>query len=575
MAAPNSIASQSFFTTLSNSPRFSYKLLTLGIAASLLLTACGDDDDNDSDPLPPAKVGVQALNTGDLLSTPTTVNNLSANQLMTALETIDPAAATVAGTPKCGVRVEYMHYTTVDAKGGKTDATGAVFIPTGSDSQCTGARPVLLHAHGTATQQSYNFAEVGNADNEAGKRATLIAASFTGQGYVVIAPNYAGYDKSSLDYHPYLNANQQAHEMADALKAGRNVLSQVKHATQISDNGKLFLTGYSQGGHVALAAARYLTGLGESVTAAAPQSGPYAMGAFGDVVFGGNVMLGATFFAPLMTHSYQQQFGNLYQTPSDIYAPTNAAQIATLLPSRELDETQLVARGVLPALAMFQASPTGNAALDAIAPADSKFSYGFDNQRYLVKNDYRAAYLNDAQNNPDWGVAYLRGMTQYAPVTAANPTHTLRQALKANDLRSYTPTMPTLLCGGNQDPMVFFDVNTGLINQLWSRQNNTNLKYAMLDMDISNQATRGKAIYHSQGLSTVQDTTLQATATAMQQAFAQRLQLINTNATTIAKASGATDAQTQQAAQVALLSSYHTLVEPYCETTARAFFDTF
>lgn len=86
------------------SSRFSYKLLTLGIAASLLLTACGDDDDNDSDPLPPAKVGVQALNTGDLLSTPTTVNNLSANQLMTALETIDPAAATVAGTPKCGAR---------------------------------------------------------------------------------------------------------------------------------------------------------------------------------------------------------------------------------------------------------------------------------------------------------------------------------------------------------------------------------------------------------------------------------------------------------------------------------------
>lgn len=556
-------------------PLFFYKLLALSLAASLVLTACGDDDDNINSPAVSPKIGVQTLSTGELLTTPTMVKNLSASQLMTALETIDPAAATVAGTPKCGVRVASMHYTTVDAKGGKTDATGAVFVPTGSDAQCTGARPIILHAHGTATQHSYNFAEVGSADNEAGKRATLIAASFTGQGYIVIAPNYAGYDQSSLGYHPYLNATQQAHEMADALKAGRAVLNQMTATTQVNDNGRLFLTGYSQGGHVALAAARYLAGLGEPVTAAAPQSGPYAMGAFGDVVFGGNVMLGATFFAPLMTNSYQQQFGNLYQDPSQIYAPTNAAQIATLLPSRELDETELLGRGILPALAMFQASPTDNAALDTISPADSKFSYGFDNTHYLVKNSYRAAYLTDAQSNPDWGVAYLKGLTQYTPVTAANPTHPLRQALKANDLRSYTPTMPTLLCGGNQDPMVFFDVNTGLVNTLWAQQSNAYLKYAMLDVDTSNQTTRGKAVYHSQGLNAQQDVALQSAATAMQQAFAQRLQLINTNAITVAKASGATDTQAQQAAQVALLSGYHTLVEPYCQTAARAFFDTF
>ena len=37
------------------------------------------------------------------------------------------------------------------------------------------------------------------------------------------------------------------------------------------------------------------------------------MEAFGDVVFGGKVMLGATFFAPLMARNYQEQYGNIYQ----------------------------------------------------------------------------------------------------------------------------------------------------------------------------------------------------------------------------------------------------------------------
>ena len=31
-----------------------------------------------------------------------------------------------------------------------------------------------------------------------------MAAVFAAQGYIVVAPNYAGYDGSTLDYHPYL-----------------------------------------------------------------------------------------------------------------------------------------------------------------------------------------------------------------------------------------------------------------------------------------------------------------------------------------------------------------------------------
>lgn len=303
-------------------PTFSLTKIFISVWLASTLAACGSD--NDSATTPPAKTGVASLPTGNLIKDPLTTKNLTASALTQLFNTTDPDFSKVTATPKCGVRVEYMQYDTVDVKGNKTDATGAVFIPTGTDASCSGNRPIVLNAHGTATTKAYNFAEVGNANNEAGPAATLLAALFAGQGYVVISPNYAGYDKSSLAYHPYLNAQQQSHEMADALKAGREVVRRTGSATNVADNGKLFITGYSQGGYVTMATTRYLETLKEPVTAALPISGPYAMEAFGDVVFGGKVMLGATFFAPLMARNYQEQYGNIYAKPSDMFAPANA-----------------------------------------------------------------------------------------------------------------------------------------------------------------------------------------------------------------------------------------------------------
>ena len=459
-----------------------------------------------------------------------------------------------------------MQYDTVDVKGNKTDATGAVFIPTGTDASCSGNRPIVLNAHGTATTKAYNFAEVGNANNEAGPAATLLAALFAGQGYVVVSPNYAGYDKSSLAYHPYLNAQQQSHEMADALKAGREVVRRTGSATNVADNGKLFITGYSQGGYVTMATTRYLETLKEPVTAALPISGPYAMEAFGDVVFGGKVMLGATFFAPLMARNYQEQYGNIYAKPSDMFAPANADEIPSLLPSASMTDMQLVLSGKLPASAMFQKAPTGNSTLDALSPSDPAFSFGFDAAQYLVKNDYRLGYLADAQKNVDWAVPYLQGYTNYSPVPATLPEHPLRKALKANDLRGYLPTMPVIMCGGNQDPMVFFDVNTSLMKTLWDTDTNKTsaTKLGIIDIDVTNRATRQKPVYQTLGFDTVNNNSIQSQSEKMQAGFASKVQ----NIAAIAAANGGNPSQ-------AVAMQYHGLVTPYCMGVAPTLFSQF
>ncbi len=545
-------------------PTFSLTKIFISVWLASTLAACGSD--NDSVTTPPAKTGVASLPTGNLIKDPLTTKNLTASALTQLFNTTDPDFSKVTATPKCGVRVEYMQYDTVDVKGNKTDATGAVFIPTGTDASCSGNRPIVLNAHGTATTKAYNFAEVGNANNEAGPAATLLAALFAGQGYVVISPNYAGYDKSSLAYHPYLNAQQQSHEMADALKAGREVIRRTSSATNVADNGKLFITGYSQGGYVTMATTRYLETLKEPVTAALPISGPYAMEAFGDVVFGGKVMLGATFFAPLMARNYQEQYGNIYAKPSDMFAPANADEIPSLLPSASMTDMQLILSGKLPASAMFQKAPTGNSTLDALSPSDPAFSFGFDTTQYLVKNDYRLGYLADAQKNVDWAVPYLQGYTNYSPVPATLPEHPLRKALKANDLRGYLPTMPVIMCGGNQDPMVFFDVNSSLMKKLWDTDTNKTsaTKLGIIDIDITNRATRQKPVYQTLGFDTVNNNSIQSQSEKMQAGFASKVQNIAANAA----ANGGNPSQ-------AVAMQYHGLVTPYCMGVAQTLFSQF
>ncbi|MGX7835761.1 hypothetical protein ACWKSR_11485, partial [Campylobacter fetus subsp. venerealis] len=90
-------------------------------------------------------------------------------------------------------------------------------------------------AHGTSADKNLNLADITNPDNGEG---VLITAMFAAHGFIVVAPNYAGYDTSSLPYHPYVNADQQSKDMIDALAAARAALPHTM-SSATSDNGKL------------------------------------------------------------------------------------------------------------------------------------------------------------------------------------------------------------------------------------------------------------------------------------------------------------------------------------------------
>src|SRR6202035_2595238 len=89
------------------------------------------------------------------------------------------------------------------------------------------------------------------------------------------------------------------------------------------------------------------------------------------------------------------------------------------------------------------------------------FAAGFGTGN-LVTNAYRLSYLRDAQAAPDGG---FPNRTTGAP--PASPANTLRQDLKTNDLRNWTPTAPVLLCAGDEDPTAFY-LSTELMQNYWT-----------------------------------------------------------------------------------------------------------
>ena len=533
-------------------PTMSRCLLSVAIASSLLLVGCGDDD---NDIIVRNDTSVESINS---------FNTAQIDGQFGLNGTATPAA-------KCDIKIEKVSYPTVGAAGERTNATAALMLPSGDSADCQGDRPILLYAHGTTTDKDYDFTQVANTQNPAVGESTLIAANFAAQGYIVVAPNYAGYDDSELDYHPYLVAEQQATDMADALDSAREIIARQKRANDsdyvnVDDSGKLFISGYSQGGHVAMATARLLEQNNEPVTAISPSSGPYALAAFGDAIFAGNVNIGATRFAPLLATGLQKAYGNVYNNTTDIFTANYAN---TQLPSL-LSFSQLVAANKLPDNALFEAKPTNNPVLDQLPDSDLPFAFlGFADGNYLIKTDFRAAYVTDALQNPDSLVA------KTGVLPAANPQNNLRKALKDNDLRGYIPKMPTLLCGGNQDPTVYYDLNTGsmtAILQQASAAPNANLNVTVLDVDVRNNRGQVKAIGSSAMSNPWMSTNI---LDNVQNRFSTTLTAVQNNAIANAQAAGVTDPTAlAQAAGAAILSSYHGgLVSSACTQATREFFE--
>jgi hypothetical protein len=383
--------------------RIALRSALAAVSAAALLAACGGGS---GDEAPPARG--------------TIITAVLAGQATTAQ--IDAGTASkgiqaLTGAARCNVDIRYVIYMTRDPAGEPATASAGVLVPSGTDAACTGERPVVLYAHGTSTVHAKNMASV-TTDSE----ASLMMAMYAAQGFIVVAPNYLGYDKSSLNYHPYLNAEASAVDMIDGLRAAKAHLAA---ASTVKPSTKLLITGYSQGGHVALATHKVMErdyGSEFTVTASGPMSGPYNLQAFMDTIMGsGPVAAGALVFAPMLLTSFQASYGNVYTQLTDVFQSPYAATAERLFPTDTAVDT-LMAEGKLPA------DPT----------LTKLFGTGG-----LITDAFRSGYTSSG----------------------------LRTDAGRNTLLGFTPKRANTvaLCGGAQDPTVFFSNTTSLQADLASR----------------------------------------------------------------------------------------------------------
>lgn len=351
-----------------------FKLGLSLVGAAALLVACGGSDSN----------------MGKLVESPTVMTTITKAQLDAG-----PLVA-LSGKAKCDVKVVALNYYTPGVKGELSNASGVLLMPTGDG--CTTAVPLVAYAKGTDVQKPRTLANP--TDGETG----LLAAMYAAQGYAVVATDYLGFAKSAYSYHPYLHADSEASTVIDSIRAARAASGQVGGSL----NGKVMLTGYSQGGHSSMAAHREIEKNLASeinVVAGAHLAGPYNLSGSMKLT---DAIAGYQFFVPYLVTAWQKIYGNLYSDVKTAFKAPYSDWIETLLPNPTLTYTTLVTSGKLPGIN----GETPNQARDAL---------------------FQPAFISDITTNANNAVV---------------------AAAKKNDLLDWSPKSPLMLCGGAGDPTV-------------------------------------------------------------------------------------------------------------------------
>lgn len=148
-----------------------------------------------------------------------------------------------------------IQYCTVDYNGAAALGSGMIAVPGVGYAQ---AVDTTAYAHGTSvfyadTPSNLNVDET--FDGVTPLLALVAGNATTGtKGDIVLAPDYTGFWTSNVPRHRYFDPVSEAASMTDMITAANDALP----TFAVASSGKLFITGFSQGGHVALATTRAL-----------------------------------------------------------------------------------------------------------------------------------------------------------------------------------------------------------------------------------------------------------------------------------------------------------------------------
>lgn len=242
---------------------FSAARMAAAVVLACSLAACGGGGDDKAPDVidtpvqqPDQPSGAGALQGATLLGTVTT------SEMREAIAAKDSRVSGLQ--PLYAVTSYRVEYSTLGAQGQSVRASGLVSVPV----KAAGSKsPVLSYQHGTI----FRDAEAPS-NNAVASEVAVVMASL---GFIVVAPDYVGYGTSKGTPHPYLLSKPTAAGVIDFLTATQSW----RQKQGVADNGQLFLTGYSEGGYVTMAAHRALQASGspllQQLQTVVTGAGPY------------------------------------------------------------------------------------------------------------------------------------------------------------------------------------------------------------------------------------------------------------------------------------------------------------
>ena len=283
--------------------------LTCGLA-TMTLTACSDDDDNndahEGQPLYDV-ANIKVIESGRISATDfyqrliqsATEGNADEDEMLTEFyqqqlasikayeQYFRDSLANVSGANGSegadtdGKSMTYSYewttirYTTTDVDGNNIECSELLVWP--YNAVCNpNPDNVVIGCHCTITS---NFERPSNFSNLGHKNDVNMLACFANpvsQEALVIVPDYQGYGATHGDSHPYCNREVTARQVVDGVKAGITYFE--TYQKKLEKNWKSVAVGYSQGGAVAAGVLRYVQehGLSElRLAGAVCGDGPY------------------------------------------------------------------------------------------------------------------------------------------------------------------------------------------------------------------------------------------------------------------------------------------------------------
>jgi pimeloyl-ACP methyl ester carboxylesterase len=399
------------------------RLFIFALAATFAigLAACNSGTVNGTPPVQPPS-GPQARGTVISITHTATITQAQMNGGIAG-----PTIAELGGPARCDVSLYAVRYVTIGGKGEPANASAGFFVP---GKGCKGPFLLVGYAQGTNFVRAMKITDPTKLNIE----PVVLGAIFAAHGYAIAATDYLGLGYSTYPYQPYLVANSEASAVIDSMRA-------IRHAARtlhVALSGKVFLTGYSQGGHSIMATQRVIEAQnpGEfNIVAGDPSSGPYSLKTWFDFLIKGDA---STVFAYALP-GFEKVYGNVYTDPTQAFTNPYAATIDSLLPVDTYAEQTALAGKTLPLAS-----------------------------RALMQPAFVRSLLYDPQSGP------------YADMLANSLLH------------GWKPVAPVYLCGGSRDPEVNFE-NSRLALTYFKH---LHVKVGLLDLNSLVPPTIPRSEYH-------------------------------------------------------------------------------